>query len=143
MVVRRCSEPSSSRGGTRGRRPTRAGEGFAVLCSSVSHSSKPSYVPKQVGMSFKITAKHILSTKFFHSFVKILLLKKIGLDPLYFTKKSEWKSLKVPVLRNHDILGWIRIRRSMPLTSGSGSGFGSWIRILLFSSVTFKMPSKN
>ncbi len=34
-----------------------------------------------------------------------------------------------------------RIRRSMPLTNGSGSG--SWIRILLFSSLTFKMPAKN
>jgi hypothetical protein len=44
-------------------------------------------------------------------------------------------------------LGWIRIRirGSMPLTNGSGSGFGSvsWIRILLFSSLTFKMPAKN
>jgi hypothetical protein len=35
----------------------------------------------------------------------------------------------------------IRIRGSMPLTNGSGSG--SWIRILLFSSLTFKMPAKN
>ncbi len=56
---------------------------------------------------------------------------------------------KKAVLRIHDILGWIRIRirGSMPLTDGSGfgSGFrsGSWIRILLFSSVTFKMPAKN
>jgi hypothetical protein len=32
-------------------------------------------------------------------------------------------------------------RRSVPLTNGSGSG--SWIRILLFSSLTFKMPTKN
>jgi hypothetical protein len=46
--------------------------------------------------------------------------------------------LQKAVLRIHDILGWIRIRGSMPLTNGSG--FGSWIRILLFSSVTFKMP---
>ncbi len=46
------------------------------------------------------------------------------------------------VLRIHDILGWIRIRirGSMPLTNGSGSG--SCIRILLFSSLTFKMPAK-
>jgi hypothetical protein len=29
------------------------------------------------------------------------------------------------VLRIHDILVWIRIRGSMPLTNGSGSGFGS------------------
>jgi hypothetical protein len=41
------------------------------------------------------------------------------------------------VLRIHDILGWIRIRGSMPLTNGSGS----WIRILLFSALTFKMPA--
>ena len=53
------------------------------------------------------------------------------------------------VLRIHDILGWIRIRipGSMPLTnrSGFGSGFGSgsWIRTLLFSTLTFKMPTKN
>jgi hypothetical protein len=45
------------------------------------------------------------------------------------------------VLRIHDILGWIRIRGSMPPTNESGSGF--WIRILLFSSWTFKMPAKN
>jgi hypothetical protein len=43
------------------------------------------------------------------------------------------------VLRIHDIFGWIRIRGSMPHTNGSGS----WIRILLFSSLTFKMPAKN
>jgi hypothetical protein len=55
------------------------------------------------------------------------------------------------VLRIRDILGWIRIRirGSMPLANGSGSGFGSgfgsgsWIRILLFLSLTFKMPAKN
>ncbi len=54
---------------------------------------------------------------------------------------------KNPVLRIHYILGWIRIRilGSMPLTNGSrfGSGSGSWIRILLFLSLTFKMPAKN
>ncbi len=47
------------------------------------------------------------------------------------------------MLRIHDILGWIRIRGSMPLTYGSGSGSRSWLRILLFSSLTFKMPAKN
>ncbi len=49
------------------------------------------------------------------------------------------------MLRIHDILGWIRIRilGSMPLTNGSGFGSGSWIRILLFSTLTFKMPAKN
>ncbi len=52
------------------------------------------------------------------------------------------------VLGIHDILGWIRIRirGSVPLTSGSGfgSGFGSgsWIWTLLFSSLPFKMPAK-
>ncbi len=30
-------------------------------------------------------------------------------------------SVSKPVLRIHDILGWIRIRGSMPLTNGSGS----------------------
>jgi hypothetical protein len=49
----------------------------------------------------------------------------------------------IAVLRIHDILGWIRIRGSMPLTNGSGFGSGSWIRILLFSSLTFRMPAKN
>jgi hypothetical protein len=41
-------------------------------------------------------------------------------------------------------LGWIRIRirGSMPLTNGSGLGSGSWIRILLFSSLTFRCQQK-
>jgi hypothetical protein len=60
---------------------------------------------------------------------------------------SSQSGLNKAVLRIHDILGWIRIRGSMPLTNGSGfgSGFGSgsWIRILLFSSLAFKMPAKN
>ncbi len=51
------------------------------------------------------------------------------------------------MLRIHVILGWIRIRirGSMPLTNGSVFGFGSesWIRILKFSSLTFKMSAKN
>jgi hypothetical protein len=42
----------------------------------------------------------------------------------YFKVHPDFKS----VLRIHDILGWIRIRGSMPLTNGSGSG--SWVRIL-------------
>jgi hypothetical protein len=41
--------------------------------------------------------------------------------------------------RIHEILGWIRILGSKLLTNGSGS----WIRILLFMSLTFKMPAKN
>ncbi len=36
-------------------------------------------------------------------------------------------SMKEPVLQIHDILGWIRIRGSMPLTNGSGScDFRHW-----------------
>jgi hypothetical protein len=31
----------------------------------------------------------------------------------------------IAVFRIHEILVWIRIRGSMPLTNGSGSGFGS------------------
>ncbi len=46
------------------------------------------------------------------------------------------------MLQIRDNLVWmwiqIRIRGSMPVTNGSGS----WIRILLFSSLTFKMPAK-
>ena len=51
--------------------------------------------------------------------------------------------IKKPVFRIHNILGWIqiRIRGSMPLTKGFGSGSRIWI--LLFSSLTFKMPAKN
>jgi hypothetical protein len=37
-------------------------------------------------------------------------------------------SCQGPVFRIHDILVWIRIRGSMPLTNGSG--FGTWIRSL-------------
>jgi hypothetical protein len=62
----------------------------------------------------------------------------------YFGQHFEifWKkSTLSTVFRIHDILGWIRISGSMPLTNGSESG--SWIRILLFSSLTFKMPAKN
>jgi hypothetical protein len=54
----------------------------------------------------------------------------------FFDKLEAWTN---SVLRIRDILGWIRIHGSMPLTNGSGS----WIRILLFSSLTFKMPAKN
>jgi hypothetical protein len=60
--------------------------------------------------------------------------------PITFdSQKCEYRS----VLRIHDILVWIwiRIRRSKPLTNGSGSG--SWIRTLLFLSLTFKIPTKN
>ncbi len=38
----------------------------------------------------------------------------------------DFLSLKNAVLRIHDILGWIRIRGSMPLTNGSGFGSGSF-----------------
>jgi hypothetical protein len=43
-----------------------------------------------------------------------------------------------PVFRIRDILVRIRILRSVPLNNGSGS-----MQIILFSSVTFKMPTKN
>jgi hypothetical protein len=60
------------------------------------------------------------------------------------TKSCKILQLKT-VLRIHAILGWIRIRirGSMPMTNGSRFGSGSWIRILIFSSLTFKMPAKN
>ncbi len=35
--------------------------------------------------------------------------------------KAPFLLMYLPVLRIHDILGWIRIRGSMPLTNGSGS----------------------
>ncbi len=62
---------------------------------------------------------------------------------LNLTNQLRRCELQKAVLRIHDILGWIRIRIRgfMPLTDGSGSG--SWIRILLFSSEIFKMPAKN
>jgi hypothetical protein len=52
---------------------------------------------------------------------------------------------KIPVLRIHDILGWIRIQihSAMPMTNRSGTGSGSWNQILLFSSLTLKMSAKN
>jgi hypothetical protein len=40
----------------------------------------------------------------------------------------------------HDILVWIRIRGSMPLTNGSGSGSG--FGLFLFSLLTFNLPTK-
>jgi hypothetical protein len=43
------------------------------------------------------------------------------------------------VLRIHDILVWVRIRGSRPMTNG----YGSWIRILQFSSLAFKTRTKN
>ncbi len=65
-------------------------------------------------------------------------------DPLYEGKSRLFWAQNAMFLI-HDILGWIRIRirilGSMLLTNGSGSG--SWILNLLFSSLTFKMPAKN
>ncbi len=56
-----------------------------------------------------------------------MLPPRIGDRPLHcsFTSPLLINNRK-PVLRVHDILVWIRIRGSMPLTNGSGS----WIRIL-------------
>jgi hypothetical protein len=52
--------------------------------------------------------------------------------------------IKKTVLRIYEILVWIRIRirESIPVTNGSGFGSGFWIRILLFSSLNFKMTTK-
>jgi hypothetical protein len=51
-------------------------------------------------------------------------------------------SVYIAMLRIHDISMWIliQIRGSRSLTNGSGAG--SWIRILLFSSLTFKMLNR-
>ena len=83
------------------------------------------------------------TTSKMHQFFDLYFLDSSG---EYFTRTYVYL---IPVFRIHYILRWIRIRirGSMPLTNGSGSGFGSrsgsWIRILLFSSLTFKMPAKN
>jgi hypothetical protein len=61
---------------------------------------------------------------------------------LFHSQHTSYVALLPPhPLRIHDIFVWIRIRIrwSMPLTNGSGSG----IRILLFSSLTLKMPTIN
>jgi hypothetical protein len=70
-------------------------------------------------------------------FLNLILSRRISPQFLSFTLSIQYET----VLRIHDILGWIRILGSMPLTNGSGSG--SWIRILLYSSLTFKMSAKN
>jgi hypothetical protein len=44
-----------------------------------------------------------------------------------------------PVLRIHDILVWIRIRGSMPLTNGSGCGSGPSIFIIDFQDANKKL----
>jgi len=55
-------------------------------------------------------------------------------DPLRFAdvkaKFMEYEPILalLPVFRIHDILVWIRIRGSMPLTNGSGFGSGSKIK---------------
>jgi hypothetical protein len=71
----------------------------------------------------------------------LLILALTNLDAATYQVHFLNSVFQKSVLRIHDILGWsrIRIRGSMPLTNGSGS----WIRILLFSSLTFKMPAKN
>ncbi len=50
-------------------------------------------------------------------------------------RQRPWKV--EPVLRIHDILVWIRIRGSMPLANGSGSGFGSGSCSLLHEQALF------
>jgi hypothetical protein len=73
--------------------------------------------------------------------IKTLLIEILPLSFAPFKAKMQGlPTVKRGVLQIHDILGWIRIRipGSKPLTNGSGSG----IRILLFSSLTFKMQEK-
>jgi hypothetical protein len=85
------------------------------------------------------------------------LLEEKKPDPEIRNKKNK-KPLpsaeKKSVFRVHDILVWIRIRGSMPLTNGSGFGSGSCIRIriltvdpdlaiFVFTLGLFKMPTKN
>ncbi len=50
----------------------------------------------------------------------------------YFFTLTDACCTQIAMLRTLDILEWFRIRGSMPLTNGSGS----WIRILIFSSLT-------
>ena len=81
-----------------------------------------------------------LSTKPWY-LIKTLLIEILPLSFAPFKVKMQGlPTVKRGVLQIHDILGWIRIRipGSKPLTNGSGSG----IRILLFSSLTFKMQEK-
>ncbi len=74
---------------------------------------------------------------------KLVLSNPLKMYPFYnyepMIKVYSQNVVFTAVLRIHDILVWIRIRGSMLLTNGSGS----WIRILLFSSLSFKMPTKN
>jgi hypothetical protein len=55
------------------------------------------------------------------------------LDKRCFSSNHSRYVFYLPVLRIHDILVWIRIRGSMPLNNGSGSGSrrpkNRWIRI--------------
>jgi hypothetical protein len=44
---------------------------------------------------------------------------------------------------HHQVLGYIEDQSQSTELTSVGSGSGSWIRILLFSSLTFKMPAKN
>ncbi len=79
----------------------------------------------------KIRQELLYFFAFLNSYVFLFLISRILTNCSYI----------MAVLRIQDILGRIRIRirGSMPLTNESGS----WIRILLFSSLTFKMPAKN
>ena len=82
--------------------------------------------------------------RFFHEKLNNSVFRTVAsslLVQVHTWKKEKFIKYFVAVFRIHDILGWIRIRirGSMPLTNGSGSG--SWIRILLFLSLTFKMPA--
>jgi hypothetical protein len=60
--------------------------------------------------------------------------------PAYYWRALDLKAL----LRIHDILLWIRIHGSMPMTNGSGFGCGSGcgFRNLLFWSMTLRCQQK-
>jgi hypothetical protein len=70
--------------------------------------------------------RHLMVIIKYNLRTKSLCAETIHPYVLRISLKKEERSRK-PVLRIHDILGWIRIRGSMPLTNGSGSesGFGS------------------
>ncbi len=73
---------------------------------------------------------------------KISKMAKLSFLSFWLTPSHFCESLFMytAVLRIHAILVWIRIRGSKPLTNGSRSG--SWIWILLFSSLTLRCQQK-
>ncbi len=84
--------------------------------------------------------KNLLFSLLWYLIFSVLTNCELDPDPHSNTYSTVFWKLP-PVLRVHDILVWFRVRGSMPLTNGFGSGFR--IRILTFSSLTFKRPTKN